>query len=78
MNDLGVADGSTLAVIAALGFQVEIACLREMIANWVAECDGAARRVGVPVPGGLQILPTLDGLLLLLRRPAMDRFRSKS
>ena len=43
MNDLGVADSSTPAVIAALGFQVEIACLREMIANWVAECDGEMR-----------------------------------
>ena len=43
MSDLGVADGRTPAVVAALGFQTEIACLREMIATWVAECDGEMR-----------------------------------
>jgi geranylgeranyl pyrophosphate synthase len=39
MNDLGVTDGPTLGVVAALGFDVEIACLRETIAEWVANCD---------------------------------------
>jgi geranylgeranyl pyrophosphate synthase len=39
MNDLGVADGTTPGVIAALGFDVEIACLRERIVEWVADCD---------------------------------------
>jgi geranylgeranyl pyrophosphate synthase len=39
MNDLGVTDGTTPGVIAALGFDVEIACLRERIAEWVANCD---------------------------------------
>jgi geranylgeranyl pyrophosphate synthase len=43
MNDLGVTDGSTRGVIATLGFDVEIACLREMIAEWVARCDEEIR-----------------------------------
>jgi geranylgeranyl pyrophosphate synthase len=36
MNDLGQTDGPTPAVIAALGFDIEISCLREMLADWVA------------------------------------------
>ena len=45
MNDLGVTDGVTPAVIAALGFDVEIGCLREMIADWVAGCDEEMRAI---------------------------------
>jgi len=39
MNDLGVTDGPTPGVIAALGFDVEIACLRQMITEWVRHSD---------------------------------------
>ena len=43
MNDLGATDGSTSTVIAALGFDLEIGCLREMIADWVAGSDDEMR-----------------------------------
>jgi geranylgeranyl pyrophosphate synthase len=43
MNDLGATDGSTPAVIAALGFDLEIGGLREMIADWVAGSDKEMR-----------------------------------
>ena len=43
MNDLGATDGTTPGAIAELGFDVEIACLREMIADWVAGCDREMR-----------------------------------
>src|SRR6516225_11411202 len=43
MNELGVTDGATPGATAELGFDVEIACLREMIADWVAGCDGEMR-----------------------------------
>ena len=36
MNHLGLTDGTISAVLDALGFDVEIGCLREMIADWVA------------------------------------------
>jgi geranylgeranyl pyrophosphate synthase len=43
MNDLGVTDGIAPGAIAALGFDVEIACLRETIAQWLADCDEEMR-----------------------------------
>jgi geranylgeranyl pyrophosphate synthase len=39
MNDLGVTDGPAPGVITALGFDVEIGCLREIIVEWLADCD---------------------------------------
>lgn len=42
MNDLDATNAST-PVIAALGFELEIGCLREMIAAWVAGSDKEIR-----------------------------------
>ena len=43
MNDVDVTDAAAPAVSAALGFDVEIGCLRERIADWVAGCHEEMR-----------------------------------
>ena len=43
MNDVGVDDGANAAVIADLGFAVEMESLRQQIADWIRECDDEMR-----------------------------------
>jgi geranylgeranyl pyrophosphate synthase len=43
MNDVGADDGANAAVIAELGFAVEMESLRQQIADWIRECDEEMR-----------------------------------
>ena len=43
MDELGITDGAAPTVIAELGFDVEIDCLRKMIAEWVTGCNPEMR-----------------------------------
>jgi geranylgeranyl pyrophosphate synthase len=43
MNDVGADDGANAAVIAELGFAVEMESLRQQIADWIRECSDEMR-----------------------------------
>jgi hypothetical protein len=67
MNDVDATDAAGPAVNAALGFDVEIGCLRAMIVDWVAGCHEEMR--AALEWQFLEIFPAVDGLLLLPHRP---------
>src|SRR5262249_25130011 len=43
MNGVGADDGASAAVIAELGFAVEMEALRRQIADWIRECNDEMR-----------------------------------